>query len=237
MARLARLVIPDLPHHVTQRGNRRERTFFEDSDYALYLDLLAYAARRAHAEVWCYCLMPNHVHIVVVPSDEDGLRRTFRYVHRHYTGFINANARMRATGHLWQGRFGSVAMDEAHLYNAFRYVSLNPVRAGLVKRAQDWAWSSVGAHLAGEDDHVVKVAPALDRIGDFAAFLDEPIDEAGAFAGLRKAEAVGRPIGSIEWIKAMEERLGMKLAPGKRGPAPKIRGAVREIQGLLHLSP
>ena len=235
MARLPRVVIPGIPHHVTQRGNRRERTFFEEGDYALYLDLLADAARRAHAEVWCYCLMPNHVHIVIVPSDEDGLRRTFRYVHRHYTGFINA--RMRTTGHLWQGRFGSVAMDEEHLHNAFRYVSLNPVRAGLVRQARDWRWSSVRAHLAGEDDHLVKVAPALERLGDFARFLAEPIDEAGAFAGLRKAESVGRPIGSAEWIKAMEARTGMKLAPGKRGPARKQSPRGSEDQGLLHLSP
>jgi len=235
MARLARVVIPGIPHHITQRGNRRERTFFEEGDYALYLDLLADGAGQARTEIWCYCLMPNHVHIVAVPSDEDGLRRTFRYVHRHYTGYINA--RMRVTGHLWQGRFGSVAMDEPHLHNAFRYVSLNPVRAGLVKRASDWAWSSVRAHLAGGDDHVVTVAPALERVGDFASFLDQPIDEAGAYASLRKAESIGRPIGSVEWIKAMEARTGLKLAPAKRGPAPKDKENVGKVKGLLHLSP
>jgi putative transposase len=126
MARLPRLVIPGLPHHVTQRGNGRQRTFFEDGDYALYLDLFAAAAEQAHCEVWAYCLMPNHVHAIVVPSDEDGLRRTFGDLHRRYTAYVHARA--RKTGHLWQGRFGSVAMDEAHLYHALRYVSLNPVR-------------------------------------------------------------------------------------------------------------
>jgi putative transposase len=148
MARLPRLVLPSIPHHITQRGNRRERTFFEDGDYALYLDLLAQAAEQAYTEIWSYCLMPNHVHIIAVPSDEDGLRRTFRYVHRHYTGYINA--RLRTTGHLWQGRFSSVAMDEPHLHQAFRYVALNPVRARLVKRSEDWHWSSVRAHFAGQ---------------------------------------------------------------------------------------
>ena len=88
---------------MTQRGNRAEQTFFEDGDYGLYLDLPADAARRAQVEVWSYCLMPNPVHIIAVPQDEDGLRRTFRYVHRHYAGYINA--RLRVTGHLWQGRF------------------------------------------------------------------------------------------------------------------------------------
>jgi putative transposase len=191
MARRARLVIPGLPHHVTQRGNGRQKTFFEKADYALYLDLFAQAAERARVEVWAYCLMPNHVHAIVVPADADGLRRTFGELHRRYTGYVNARA--RRTGHLWQGRFGSAAMDEEHLAHAFRYVSLNPVRARLVKRAADWNWSSVRAHLAGADDHVVRVAPALERVGAFAAFLAETVDEDAAFLALRRAESVGRP--------------------------------------------
>jgi putative transposase len=222
MARLPRVVIPGIPHHITQRGNRREKTFFEPGDYELYLDLLTDAARSAHVEIWSYCLMPNHVHIIVVPSDPDGLWRTFRQVHRHYTGYINA--RMRVTGHLWQGRYGSVAMDQAHLNAAFRYVALNPVRAGLVKRADDWEWSSTRAHMAGVDDQLVKVAPALERVGNFAAFLGEDFDEALTYAALRKAESVGRPIGSKDWLADMEARTGMTLAPQRRGPMPKNGG-------------
>jgi putative transposase len=158
MSRLPRLIIPGIPYHVTQRGNRRAQTFFEDADYALYSDLLAQSAEKAGAEIWCYCLMPNHVHIIIVPSDVDGLRRTFADTHRRYTGYINA--RNRWTGHLWQGRFGAVAMDEAHLAAAVRYVSLNPVRARLAMRPQDWRWSSVPAHLAEQDDALVRVAPS-----------------------------------------------------------------------------
>ena len=219
MARLPRVVIPGVPHHVTQRGNGRQRTFFEEGDYALYLDLLAAAAERAQAEVWSYCLMPNHVHIVLVPSDADGLARTFGELHRRYTGFINA--RRRTTGHLWQGRFGSVAMDEPHVVTALRYVALNPMRARLVERAEDWPWSSTRALIAGVDDHVVKVAPALERVADFAAFLGEEFDEALSYAALRKAESVGRPVGSKLWLAEMEARTGLKLAPQKRGPAPQ----------------
>ena len=170
MARLPRLVVPGLPHHVTQRGNRRLQTFFDDDDYALYKHLLGEAAGKAGSEIWCYCLMPNHVHIIIVPSHEDGLRATFADAHRRYTGYVNA--RMRVTGHLWQGRFGSVVMDEAHLANAVRYVSLNPVRARLVDRAEDWNWSSVNAHLRGRDDGLVQVAPVLERYGGFRPFLD-----------------------------------------------------------------
>ena len=216
MARLPRVVIPGIPHHVTQRGNGRQRTFFEDGDYALYLDLLAEAAERARTQVWAYCLMPNHVHIVLTPEDEQGLARTFGELHRRYTGFINA--RRRTTGHLWQGRFGSVAMDEAHFVTALRYVALNPVRARLVARAEDWPWSSTRALIAGADDHVVSVAPALERVGDFAVFLGEAFDEALSYAALRKAESVGRPVGSAAWLAEMEALTGKALAAGKRGP-------------------
>ena len=219
MARLPRLVLPGIPHHVTQRGNRRERTFFEGSEYELYLDLLADASKRAGVEIWSYCLMPNHVHIVAVPSDPDGLHAAFRYVHRHYTGYINA--RLRVTGHLWQGRFSSVAMDEAHLVTSPRYVALNPVRARLVERAEDWTWSSTRPLIAGEDDHVVKVTPGARAGADFAAFLGAEFDEALTYTALRRAESVGRPVGSKDWLAEMEERTGLKLAPGKRGPVKR----------------
>jgi putative transposase len=219
MARLPRLVLPGYPYHVTQRGNRRAPTFFEEGDYALYRDLLAEAADKAGAEIWCYCLMPNHVHLIVVPSDEDGLRRTFADAHRRYTGFINA--RHRWTGHLWQGRFGAVVMDEAHLAHAMRYVSLNPVRARLTGRAEDWAWSSVRAHLAGADDTLVRVKPALDRYGDFARFLGVPDDYRDAWRALRRSETSGRPLGAADWIADLEARTGRTLAPQKRGPKPR----------------
>src|SRR6266568_4379503 len=157
MARLPRLVIPGLPHHVTQRGNGRARTFFSDADYALYRDLLAASCRAADVEIWAWCLMPNHVHLILVPSDADGLRRALAPVHRRYAGIVQA--RRKRTGHFWQGRFGAVVMDETHLAAALAYVSLNPVRARLAARAQNWRWSSTRAHLTGKDDGVTALAP------------------------------------------------------------------------------
>lgn len=218
MARLARLVLPGVPYHVTQRGNRRQQTFFEEGDYALYRDLLSEAARRAGTRVWSYCLMPNHVHLIVVPADEDGLRRTFADAHRRYTAFINA--RHRWTGHLWQGRYGAVAMDEGHLGAAARYVALNPVRARLVDRAGDWPWSSARAHLAGVDDGLVEVAPLLERLGEFGTFLGGEEDQQATRA-LRISETTGRPVGTPEWVSAIELESGRSLAPRKRGPKPK----------------
>src|SRR5260370_35437246 len=170
MARLARVVIPGIAHHVTQRGNGRARTFFADEDYALYRDLLAEHCRAAGVEVWAWCLMPNHVHLILVPSDPDGLRRALARVHRHYAGMIQA--RRKRSGHFWQGRFGAVAMDEAHLAAALRYVSLNPVRARLVERRQDWPWSSTRAHLRGKDDGLTPLAPITDLFPRFVDLLD-----------------------------------------------------------------
>jgi putative transposase len=224
MPRLARIVIPGVPHHVTQRGNRRERTFFEDADYKRYRTMLGQAARKAGAAVWAYCLMPNHVHLIIVPTDADGLRSTFADAHRRYTAMINA--RHQWTGHLWQGRFGSVAMDEAHLMAAARYVALNPVRAGLVENARDWPWSSVGAHLAAADDALVTVAPLLERYGDFAQLLDGGgAGEDSTWTALRKSESSGRPVGSTQWLTELELRTGRALRPPRRGRPPKARSA------------
>jgi putative transposase len=217
MARLARVVVPGLPHHVTQRGNGRARTFFGDEDYALYRDLLASHCRAAEVEIWAWCLMPNHVHLILVPSDSDGLRRALSRVHRAYAGVIQA--RRRRTGHFWQGRFGAVAMDEAHLAAALRYISLNPVRARLVERALDWKWSSTRAHLRGKDDGLTAREAVRDIIADFAGLLASA-PEQDLFDSLRAAESIGRPLGSDRFLGRIERQTGRVLKPGKRGPKP-----------------
>jgi len=235
MARLARVVIPGVAHHVTQRGNRREPVFFGDGDYRLYLGLISEAANASGTAVWAYCLMPNHVHFIMVPSDEDGLRATFAQAHRRYTGHVHA--REKWTGHLWQGRFASTAMDEAHLHEAIRYVDLNPVRAGLVARAADWPWSSARAHLAGRDNGLVTVAPVLERTGDFAAYLDEA-EDAERVAALRQSRSTGRPVGAKEWLAELEARTKRDLAPRRRGPKPRAGGSEEDQAGLFSaLSP
>lgn len=220
MARLARVVVPNLPHHVTQRGNRREPIFLEDGDQEIYRDLLAEQAGKCGAEVWAYCLMPNHVHLIVVPHAAASLARAIGETHRRYAHFINARGRW--TGHLFQSRFASVAMDESHLIAAARYVSLNPVRARLVARAEDWRWSSVRAHLAGRDDELVTVKPLLDRAGDFAMLLQCGRDDSAHFAALRDSEGTGRPLGNADFIAGLEQLLGREIArraPGRK-PAP-----------------
>ena len=223
MARLARIVVPDCPHHVTARGNRREPIFFQDGDQDLYCDLLAEQMRKAAVEVWAYCLMPNHVHLILCPATRDGLALALGAAHRRWANFVNARGRWR--GHLFDGRFASVAMDEDHLISAVRYVAMNPVRAGLAARAQDWPWSSVRAHLAGEDDGLVAVAPVLSRAPHFAELI-EGDGESPAFAAIRAAEHTGRPLGPADFVADLERRLGRPVArraPGRK-PAPRTVG-------------
>lgn len=215
MARLARLVVPGVPHHVTQRGNGGARVFFNDADYRLYRNLLAESCTAAGVEVWAWVLMPNHVHLILVPEDEDGLRRALAPLHRRYAGHVHA--RLKSSGHFWQGRFGAVAMDEAHLATALRYLAYNPVRACLAGRPQDWPWSSVHAHLTGHPDGLTAVAPVRERFPAFAAFIGRDV-EAEAADQLRRAESTGRPLGDARFVAELEAMTGRMLKPGKRGP-------------------
>jgi putative transposase len=219
MARIARFVVPRLPHHVTQRGNRRERVFFADEDYELYRDLLSSQCRKQGVAVWAYCLMPNHIHLILVPDRAEALGRALGETHRRYSAVVNA--RLRVTGHLFQSRFGSAVMDEEHLMAAARYVALNPVRARLVARAEDWRWSSVKAHLEGQDDGLVSVAPLMDRsAGRFADLLGQPVS-VEAMSALRAAETIGRPLGSPTFLDRLAATTGRDPRPRRRGPRPK----------------
>ena len=216
MARLARYVVPGVAHHVTQRGNGRQQTFFCDADYAAYRSLLAAHCAAHGVAVWSWVLMPNHVHLILVPDHVDALRGALSKVHRSYAGRINA--RERRTGHFWQGRFGCVAMDEPHLLAALRYVALNPVRARLAQRAEDWRWSSVHALLdPARGDGITETEPVISRVPDFAALLRSG-EDAELSSALRRSETIGRPLGSSQFLDRVETILGRNPKPGKRGP-------------------
>ena len=224
MARLARLVIPDVPHHVTQRGNRRQPVFFSDEDYAAYRDLVteACAAHGVHCLAWC--LMPNHVHLILTPRDEDGLRAALADAHRRYSRRINFAHGW--TGYLWQGRFASYPMDEAHLMTAIRYVELNPVKAQLVARAEDWPWSSAGAHVSGKPDGLTDLTALSGLHRNWRAMLAHgleagdvsPEQEAAIEAHMR----TGRPLGDDAFVAKLETESGRMLARQKPGPKPKV---------------
>ena len=215
MARLARVVVPGVAHHVTQRGNRRQTVFFSDDDYRAYLRLLSEGCKSAGVEVWGLCLMPNHVHLILTPSDEGGLRNALAEAHRRYSWRVNQRENWR--GFLWQGRFSSAPMDQKHLLACARYVELNPVRAKLVERPEQWQWSSIHAHLAGKDDGLVTSGPLLGLAEDWAGFLGAglAVEDHRAIQG---AERTGRPLGSKEFVAELEGKLGRTLQKEKPGP-------------------
>ncbi len=218
MARLARVVVPRVPHHVTQWGNRDLEVFFSDEDYQAYIDLVAPACEEAGTQVWAYCLMPSHVHLIMVPSTEDGLRAALGEAHRRYTRLINEREGWR--GHLWQERFHSLPMDNAYLAACARYVEQSPVREKLVRRPERWPWSSANAHLEGEDDELVWVGPLLKRHPDWRAFLKEKLDRE-TLEILERHGRTGRPLGSRAFVRRVEDRTGRQLAPGRPGRPPK----------------
>jgi len=202
MPRKPRLVLPNYPHHVVQRGNRRQQTFFCDADYKYYIRLISEAAAHCDSTILAYCLMPNHVHLVVIPKDKTGLAKLFQEAHKQYTRYINQRNDWR--GHLWQERFHSFAMDERHLLAAVRYVELNPVRAKLCDHAWDWHWSSVHAHIANKDDDLVSVSPMLNRINDWHSYLGEPLEEE-MLKTIRKKSNTGRPAGSKDFLTLLSK--------------------------------
>jgi putative transposase len=224
MARLSRIVIPGIAHHVAQRGNRRLPIFFSDEDRSAYLSLIA-AACAAHGTVCLgWCLMDNHVHLILVPQSEDGLRATLGEAHRRYSRRINFREGWR--GYLFQGRFSSYPMDDAHLMAAIRYVENNPVAARMVARAQDWCWSSARSHINGKrtaDDPLTDVAALGRHVANWQALLEiglEAMDDPAVIEVIEARTRTGRPLASPEWIAAAEAAMDRKLGPQKRGPKP-----------------
>jgi putative transposase len=225
MSRVARIVVPGFPHHVTQRGNRRSDVFESDDDRQAYLRFLRQYADRHGLAVWAYCLMTNHVHLVVVPEREDSLAKALRDTHTVYA--MRFNARTRLGGHLWQGRFYSCPMDESHLWAALRYVERNPVRAGLVARAEDYRWSSAPAHCQNAGDPVLsKEFPPPGVIADWAQWLETEDDE--HVDRIRMCTRVGRPCGAAPFATRLEALLNRSLQPKPRGRRPKPKEATAD---------
>jgi putative transposase len=166
-----------------------------------------------------YVLMPNHVHLILVPKDAEGLSKAMSSVHRAYAGALNAQR--KKTGHFWQGRFGCVAMDGEHAASALRYVLLNPVRAKLCKRPEQWQWSSAKTYLKREDDGLTDTADFLEQFPDISTLLADSPEREMADMLLRRAETIGRPLGSASFLNRLERRLDRPLKAAKRGPKPR----------------
>jgi putative transposase len=219
MARLPRIVIPNAPHHVTQRGNRRQQTFFCKEDYKSYIEIMALACKRYNVSIWAYCLMPNHVHLVAVPQSQKDLTQAIGEAHESYTKQINY--RMGWSGHLWQGRFFSATLDDYYLERCVRYVELNPIKSGLCIYPQDYPWSSSKAHCEKKSDRLVDVTPMLNMFPDWLAYLNVHTD-ASDIDLIRKNSRTGRPIGDKKFLEQLEIETGLRLTPKKPGPVREI---------------
>lgn len=213
MPRVARIVLAGLPHHITQRGNNRQDVFFVDDDRRVYLELLKTHAERYGLTVLGYCLMNNHVHLVGTPSREDALARTIGRTHFRYSQYVNRLH--RRSGHLWQNRFYSCALDEVHLWRALGYVERNPVRAGMVRVAWQYPWSSASAHVSGKDPLEV-----LDMGAWMQAWRPEPWKsalrqrgDAAEVSAIRLSTHRGRPLATDAFLSKLEHRLGRRLRP------------------------
>jgi len=220
MARIARVVIPNYPHHVIHRGNRRERVFFKDEDKKEYLRYLQKYATSSGIDFWGYCLMDNHVHFIAVPGKKDSLAKGFCETHKHYTRMINFRQGWR--GHLWEGRFKSCVLSESHLYAALRYIEQNPVRAGMVKRAEDYPWSSARAHIRKSKDSLLTDNFMIKEIPDWADYLSSDRDEEHSNSLMKQTE-IGRPLGDDNFLKEIESLAGKLLRKKKPGPKRAIK--------------
>ena len=215
MARLARVVLPDCSYHVTHRGNRCEDVFFTVDDRLRYLRLLREYAERYAMEVWAYCLMTNHVHLIVQPKRSDSLAKAIGNAHRHYSRAVNR--RHEWTGHLWAGRFFSTPLDEAHLWLAVRYVELNPVRAGLVCDPTEYRWSSAAIHAGLASDTLLSSSrPFPGPIDGWRTWLAQGLAPKD-YERIRLNTSRGRPSGSSEFVEWFEAKLSRTIRPRRAG--------------------
>jgi putative transposase len=222
------VIVVDVPHHVTQRGNARQVILTSDTDRVIYLDLLRRYTELYQLSLLGYCLMSNHVHLVVVPRKIDALAQTLKHAHGSYASYWNVHH--SSSGHVWQGRYYSCPLDWAHLWAALRYTELNPVRAGLVRSARDWKWSSANAHCDGAANELLEMKTWQSRWSDqeWREYLTGEESEP-ELKSLRQSTHTGRPLGSAEFVEGLEKSMHRYLAPrtaGRRGkPLPDARQA------------
>ncbi len=219
MARIPRIVIPGYPHHIVQRGNRRQIVFFSDRDKNAYIQCLLESTVRFGIDIWAYCLMDNHVHLIAVPKHIDSLARGMGEAQRKYTRMIHFREGWR--GYLWQGRFLSYPLDRMHLYAAVRYVEQNPVRAGLVTRAEEYPWSSAKAHVNKKKDLLLSDTVLIEEIDDWESYL-ATYDEVEIIEQIQKHASTGRPLGNEQFITELERLSGQTLKKKKPGPKNKL---------------
>ena len=223
MPRIARTVAVGFAHHITQRGNNRQDVFFVDDDRNVYLQLLKEQADKYGLEIIGYCLMNNHVHLVVIPRAEDSLAKAIGRTHFRYSQYINRFH--RRSGHLWQGRFYSCALDQRHFWLAMKYIELNPVRAGACRKPWQYPFSSSAVHVdpKGRSD-VLNLSHWYDMITaeHWRSELADGLSDS-QLGQLRLNTHTGRPLGSDSFLSKLEKMLGRRVRPLPVGRPKKLK--------------
>jgi len=230
MARLPRVVVVDVPHHVTQRGNARQVILANDTDRLTYLELLREYSQLYGLGLLGYCLMSNHVHLIAVPHQPEAMSQLLKQAHGRYASYWNA--KQSSTGHVWQGRFYSCPLDEMHLWTALRYVELNPVRAGMVTSAEEWKWSSAAAHCGlAPPSPMLEMERWQKRWTDreWRQFIAEA-ESAAEISALRHCTHTGRPLGTEEFMAELEQMTLRPLIPRKGGRPKKANSDSRQLR-------
>jgi putative transposase len=230
VARLARVVAIDIPHHVTQRGNARQRIFESDADHLVYLDLLQQHCALHALSLIGYCLMSNHVHLIVIPRQATSLPLTLKHTHGRFAAYFNA--RHASSGHVWQGRYYSCPLDPPHLWAALRYTELNPVRAGMIAGPDEYRWSSAAAHCGAHHSDILLDIEPWRTAWEPAAWCEHlATAEAGADAdAIRRSTHTGRPLGHRDFVAQLEKTLQRRLTPEKGGRPPKRQALAGQQQ-------
>jgi putative transposase len=228
MPRIARICGVNYPHHITQRGNNRETVFFDDADRKFYLKTLSRYSDQWDVEIWAYCLMTNHVHILAVPRREESLAKGIGSTNLVYTQYINH--RYNRSGRLWQNRFFSMVIEREHyLWAVVRYIERNPVRASAAKKAEDYAWSSARAHVLKERDVMLSGERWLDEdeLSAYRNFLRKEDNKLDDF--IRKATSTGRPLGREEFTRSIGEMIGRDISSREVGRPKRSKHKNREV--------
>ncbi|MCI5071330.1 transposase [bacterium] len=212
--RIARVIVPNVPHHIVARGNRRQQTFFKEEDYVRYLYYLEKYTKKLNIKIAAYCLMSNHVHFIAWPPEKDSFACLFNEVQRRYSRDINREKSWR--GHLWQGRYASYAMDEGYLYHAIRYVERNPVSAGLIALPEEYKWSSARVRIYNVSDPIVEKNFLRNYVEDWKVYLHAPTKKE-IEQKIALHYKTGRPLGSKAFLHKLEQQTGRQLIPKKRG--------------------
>jgi putative transposase len=216
MPRMARIIVPGVPYHIFNRGNRKADVFILDSDKMLFLKLLDEYGEKFGVSYLAFCLMNNHLHLNAIPQTETSFAKCFAEVNRRYTYIINT--RENLTGNMWEGRYHSFPMDKAYLFNCVRYAERNPVKAGIVKQAEEYRWSSAAEHVSGARKSILRLADIrkfLD-ISDWSRYLEKE-DDPALEKEIELHTRTGRPLGSKEFIERLEKLSGISLTPGRAG--------------------